>query len=225
MKLPWRAPVRTLSAIAAATLAVTGCAGNLEVQTAQQRIVENAAPDDVLGAAADLLQREFGRVSIDRAGRRIETDPVEFTADRDSGTARDLLAARSRMRRLAVLSLVPRANGALVRLRVDIEREDAARRSAAREEAYGGDDRPGFTPIDRDAATSERQNTVWTRVRRDRTLERQLLDELTDFFSAENGAPSSPAPAPPAAAAPTGAPPAAGGVTVRPVGDAPPATP
>jgi hypothetical protein len=55
----------------------------------------------VLTAAAGILQREFGKIKIDRAARRITTVPVEFTTERESGTVRDLYRGRSTMRRVA----------------------------------------------------------------------------------------------------------------------------
>lgn len=43
----------------------------------------------------------------------------------------------------------------------------------------GGDDLPGHqTAIDRDAATTAEQNTVWRTIRRDRVAERQILDHI-----------------------------------------------
>ena len=42
-----------------------------------------------------------------------------------------------------------------------------------------GSDAPGeYTPINRDAATTAEQNTVWRTVRRDKSAERQILDAI-----------------------------------------------
>jgi len=41
-----------------------------------------------------------------------------------------------------------------------------------------GQDTPNETPIDRDAATTEEQNTLWRTLRRDRRSERELLDAI-----------------------------------------------
>jgi len=43
---------------------------------------------------------------------------------------------------------------------------------------YTGNDTPNDTPIDRDAATTEEQNTLWRTLRRDRRSERELLDAI-----------------------------------------------
>ena len=75
----------------------------------------------------------------------------------------------------------------MAELRIDIEREDTRRRIGYQQESRLTD-APSHTPIQRDAATTERQNTVWTLVRRDRRLERDLLNELRDWAAslAEN---------------------------------------
>ncbi len=43
---------------------------------------------------------------------------------------------------------------------------------------YTGHDTPNDTAIDRDAATTEEQNTLWRTLRRDRRSERELLDAI-----------------------------------------------
>ena len=150
----------------------------------QQRVVDAADPDAVLAAAAVILQREFGHVQIDRIGRRIVTAPAEFTTARDSGTARDLYGGRSTMRHIGTLDVGRRDGKVVVRLRIDVQRRDTARQRAMHPRGHRLSDTPGAeTPITRDAATTERQNTVWTHVRRDRTLERALLEELREQFA------------------------------------------
>jgi hypothetical protein len=163
---------------------LAGCAEVGSVEALQQRVISDADPDQVLTAAAAILQREFGRVKVDRAARRITTSPVEYTTERESGTARDLYRGRTIMRRSALFS-VGRSGGATVaRLRVDVERRDTERQAMFMPRTHRLSDNPGQeTPIEADAATSQEQNTVWTRVRRDHRLERTLLDELRDYFA------------------------------------------
>ena len=72
----------------------------------------------------------------------------------------------------------------LARLRIDVERQDTDHRRVQQYQGTRLSDTPGgHTPIERDAATTRSQNTVWARVRRDRTLERALLDELQERVS------------------------------------------
>ena len=166
-----------------AALGLTGCARGLEAPGYTTRLIDSADRDQVLQAAEVVLRREFGRLTVDREQRRIESDPVEYTSVRDSGTARDLVGARSRMRRIARFVAVRRGKGSLARLRIDLERQDTAQRAASPPDAYRLSDSPAYTPIERDAATTRRQNTVWTKVRRDQRLERALLDELRELFA------------------------------------------
>lgn len=163
---------------------LAGCADVGTVDAHQQRVIEDADADAVLTAATGILQREFGRVKVDRLNRRIETAPVEFTTARDSGTARDLYRGRSTMRRTGHFSVGQSGGQTVARLRVDVDRRDMGPRTLMRPESHRLSDTPGQqTPIEADAATTDQQNTAWTRVRRDRALERQLLDELREQFA------------------------------------------
>lgn len=180
-----------------ALVCLPGCGteASIEPEPYQSSVVESASNDEVLAAAAAILRREFGRLElIDSRAGRIVSAPAEFDTQRDSGTARDFRGGSSRMRRVATLTLVPRSGGTLARLRIDVERQDTTR--AAQQQVPTGrlDDYPASgTAIERDAATSDRQNTVWTRVRRDRRLERELLNELlTEFAPPESPAAGKP---------------------------------
>ena len=92
--------------------------------------------------------------------------------------------------------VVPRGGSTTARLRIDLERQDTAQRAASPPDAYRLSDSPAYTPIERDAATTDQQNTVWTKVKRDRSLERALLEELCEQLA--------PAPSEPVAEQPAG---------------------
>ncbi len=49
---------------------------------------------------------------------------------------------------------------------------------------HRGLDTPGQTPIEREAATTARQNTVWRTIRRDRPAERIILARISDLSGA-----------------------------------------
>jgi hypothetical protein len=186
-----------------------GCSETARVSVQQQRVIQGADPDAVLDAATVVLQREFGRVKVDRAARHITTAPVEFATERESGTARDLYRGRSTMRRVAQFDVGRNGGQTVARLRVDVERRDTERQAMMQPRPNRLSDNPGQeTPIDVDAATSAQQNTVWTLVRRDRTLERALLDELREQF-ARLTVPAEDTEAPPPAPAAPGSAPAA----------------
>ena len=161
---------------------LSGCGPEPGLTQHQSRVIRASDPDQVLLTAAKVLRREFGRVHVDVEGRTIETEPVEFSTTRESGTARDLYRGRSRMRRVARLSVGRRGEDSVARLRIDIERQDTTRTLSMQPPTGRMSDSPAYTPIERDAATTERQNTVWTRVRRDRRMERALLQELGEHF-------------------------------------------
>lgn len=168
----------------------TGCAAPTR-HNHQQRVIRGASTDAVLAEAAVVLQREFGRLQVDPVTHRIVTQPVEFTTQRSSGTARDLYGGRSTMRRKATFTVVDQDDSPVARLRIDVERRDTVRRAIMQPRSHRISDAPGHeTPIDRDAATTHEQNTVWTQVRRDTKLERALLEELRERLERQTGEPT-----------------------------------
>jgi hypothetical protein len=176
-----------LLALVPVLFGLTGCTQGLEARTFQTRVIHAASADEVFRAAQVILRREFGRLQVDSEGRRIVAEPVEYRTSSESGTARDLYGGRSTMRRTADFVVTPRSDGAVARLRIGLERQDTARREVFRPEHGRFSDAPGQrTAIERDAATSTQQNTVWTFVKRDRRLERALLEELQEQFAPES---------------------------------------
>lgn len=169
--------------IAWLALGIIGCAADGEVSRFQSRWVPDAEPDAAYRAAEVVLRREFGRLASESGGRRILTEPRIYNATRESGAARDLYRGSSTLRSAATLLVAPRDAGSLVQVRVDVEREDSTRREVFQHEEHRLSDSPSRTALERDAATSTRQNTVWTFVRRDRALERAILDEVADRLS------------------------------------------
>lgn len=169
-------------------LYANGCSQGLETQTFQSRLIATASPDQVFQAAQLILRREFGPLAVDLNARRIVTQPTEYQTSSESGTARDLYRGRSTMRRVAHFAVGRRGDGSIARLRIEVERKDTDRREAFHPDQSRLSDAPGQTPIERDAATTTAQNTVWTFVKRDRRLERALLAELQEQFAPEPAA-------------------------------------
>lgn len=165
------------------TAALFGCAGANEEATAyQSRVIPGSTTDELIASAEVLLKREFPRVSVDRARHQLNAEPVEFTTTRDSMTANDLVGGRSTMRRKGRFSVANSAEGPVARVRIEVERQDTARQeqlaqSQSPDRGFG-DSPAQQTPIQRDAGVSRSQNAVWTFVRRDRNLERNVLDDL-----------------------------------------------
>lgn len=169
-----------------------GCGGGVEGPRMQSRLIADANPDDVIREAEVLLRREFGGIAS-ASERRLESVPRERVSARDSGSARDFVGGSATLRERASFSVSARRNGAMAGLRIVVEREDADRRSASslRADESRLSDSPSYTPIERDAATSSRQNKVWTYVKRNSALERALLAELSEQF-APGAAPANP---------------------------------
>lgn len=70
--------------------------------------------------------------------------------------------------------------GVVVYCQIKIERQSTeSQRMRAAE--MTGTDVPGSTPIDREGATTEEQNTVWTDQGRNRELEQRILDRMQRF--------------------------------------------
>ena len=130
------------------------------------------------------MRREFRRVTLDRESRTIIARPQRYTDARDSGIAGGLMGAPSTLRRSGILRFRGRGDSTVAEIRVEIEREDTHRQTAFFP-ASRLTDVPSYTPIQRDAATTLRQNIIWPLVRRDRRLERAVLYELRDWAASQ----------------------------------------
>lgn len=165
-------------------LSVVGCATRTSSEPARSasRLIRAAGTDDVMLAAQDVLQREFGRVTREREAA-LRTAPVEFSAsEAQAGGTRELLRP-TRLRRHAWCAVTPREDGALVRLRVDVERQEVRRQPDFANDSSRRGDSPGtYSAIQEYAATTPEQNSNWVFVQRDSRLERSLLDQIEDFF-------------------------------------------
>ena len=174
-------------ALLGAAMLLSGCAPDGAGADVRYRsvIIDNATPDDLVYAAEALLTREFAGTRVNTAAHTIVTEPLEYSTAKESGSARDLYGGRSRMRRTARFVADEQGDRTVARLRVEVERRDDGRRRASQSAAGRLGDAPAWTPIEEDAATTESQNAVWTRVRRDVGMEQRLLDELARMFAPE----------------------------------------
>ncbi len=169
-----------------------GCASPGDATRYLARVIPQTPANSVQRQAELLLRREFGRVTVDSAAGRLETSPTEFVATSGSGSSRELYGGPANLRRKAVMLIESRGPDALARLRIDVEREDTLSQETMHPGQNRLSDSPAYTSIERDAATTPTQNRVWTYVRRDRALERQLLDELSALFGADSPSPTAP---------------------------------
>jgi hypothetical protein len=165
-------------------LLVSGCAGGAETRRFQSRVIRGVSPDEVLEAARVVLHREFGALNAEPARRTIVSEPAHYQTKRESGSARDFYRGESAMRQIAHCRVEQRDSVAVLMLRIEIQRQDTERGEVAgQREPSRLSDAPSYTPIERDAATTQSQNTVWTFVRRHTALESELLSEVQDRFA------------------------------------------
>ena len=157
------------------------------VRHVQQR-ERSAALDDAEAALIDLGYQIERR---DPAEAVITTQPVEAQAGLDS-TRSASLSSRGRTRRIVEVRVASEGSAAKIFCKVLIQEQSAqAYRMFAADR--GGSDTPGdYTAINRDAATTTGQNMVWRTLRRDKSVERVILDAITERAGGEVQVPANP---------------------------------
>ncbi len=155
-----------------------GCAApGASARDATVRRFENTDRVSVLDAAI-LALGEYGYAIDPRAARDgvLRTYPLDMMVG--TGALR-----RRRARRSVSTTHVQQSEGLVTAYcRVEIqERSTEARRLWAHEHDLS--DLPIDTPIDREGATTQEQNTVWRTVGRDKAKERSILDIISQIIS------------------------------------------
>lgn len=163
-----------------------GCAAALKDRF-QSRVMPSVDPADVFQQGAVIMRREFGRVALDHQSKAIIAQPRRYSDARDSGLAGGLVGAPSTLRRSGILRFRRRGDSTVAEVRVEIEREDTHRQTLFFQ-ASRLTDLPSYAPIQRDVAITAHQNIIWTLVRRDRRLERAVLNELRDWAASRTRA-------------------------------------
>jgi len=161
---------------------IAGCgAPAVSPVTFSVRLVEGADRIRVLDAAeAALIDQGFRIERRDPTSNSLRSFPLEGPAS-ESGerTLRSRMSARRGIRRVAEVRVEDTPEGIRAACKVAVQQQTTqTHRFFARERA--GVDAPEDTPIDRDAATTEEQNTVWQTVQRDRAAERAILDAILE---------------------------------------------
>ena len=119
-----------------------------------------------------LLDRGYAIRRADSAAGTLVTEPID-TADR----SRMIVSSKSRFRRVVEVHVNGQPKGVKVYCKAAVQQlvTEAHR-------LFGSDlsasDRPDATPIERGAATTTEQNTVWQTVRRDKAEEAELLSAI-----------------------------------------------
>jgi len=160
-----------------AALLIGGCAvGHPSPASFSVRHFAAPAKTDPLDDAASVV-RDFGyRVdTLDHQAGRLTTHPLESLpqdAPRRTGSS-------DSNRRVVEIRIESEGDAMTIYCKVLLQQQTTeTHRLFAQDER--GDDRPGRTPIEREAATDEEQNTVWETVGRDKAQERAILSALSE---------------------------------------------
>jgi hypothetical protein len=136
-------------------------------------------------AEAALREYQFRIERNDRSAGVIVSRPSEEVVQGGTGKIGDeVLRSPNRVRRIAEIGIVRAGDGVSARCKVLMERLDTGDYRAFRRDRGGGDV-PAETPIEEDGGTEGDQRETWTFVRRDLTLERQLLAAVAERVSGE----------------------------------------
>ena len=92
----------------------------------------------------------------------------------------DSLNYKNRLRRSATLWISSAESGAVAKCQVRTQRLDTADHRIFQQQQQFND-LPNSTPIDRGAGATTDQNQAWTEMQRDRQMERELLQVLSNI--------------------------------------------
>jgi hypothetical protein len=128
----------------------------------------------------------YGIDRVDRDAGIIITQPISEPYRSGLPRSGGRLSSQGRLRRVVQIRIDGRGGAVDVYCKVALEQQVTA---AHRMFAYDrmGSDVPGETPIDREAATTTEQNTVWQTVRRDKAAERRILEAVLERAGRSSG--------------------------------------
>lgn len=127
---------------------------------------------------AERTLEEFGYTVEERnpTAGTLTTQPVMLRDGEDRAKTSGRLSSAGRLRKVAEIRVANGADGVTVYCHVSVQQQvTQAQRLFA--QSYGADT-PKDTPIDRDAATTAAQNSVWQTIRRDRAAENAILTAI-----------------------------------------------
>lgn len=157
-------------------IGLSGCASNSPTPM-------NFASRPIRGEAGAILDLAEARLA--ERGYRVEqrddkSGMLTATSDEQSGASAGVgISSRTRVRRIAEVRVHEIGGTPSVHCKVTIQ-EHATQGHRLSAQDSRSSDRPGdVTAIDRDAATTSQQNTVWRAIRRDKTAEREILEAIS----------------------------------------------
>jgi hypothetical protein len=126
----------------------------------------------------------------DPAAGVLTTWPVAGKLRDEAARPRARLGTPGLLRRIAQVRIEEGAAGMTVFCKVAVQ-EQTTEAHRLRASDYRTSDSPGYTPIDRDAATTKQQNTVWQTIRRDKRAEREILTAIEERTGGDDTTPPS----------------------------------
>ncbi len=182
MSIPFQR-VGLLAGLSCLPAALFGCTapGGVPVKGSIRYFPDVSEGQALVLAENALRQYGFRIQERDEDMGRLRTYPLESTMAGGTGRIRDAVKYTNRVRRVAEVYLLPRAQGVRVKCRVMLQRLDTGDYTTFGREHLMSDV-PTETPIDQDGGTLARQNEVWTDVRSDRQLQQQILTTLAELL-------------------------------------------
>ncbi len=156
---------------------LTGCASvaPTPMSFSMRRVVTPDSDSVFQTVRSTLIDRGYRIDTAEAQSGRITTYPIDVV---DSESSRGVGASRAQ-RRLVDVRISREGESTSVYCRVlRLRQTTEAHRLLAVDQ--GADDLPGRTPIEREAATGRRQNTVWETVGRNKPHERAILSDILD---------------------------------------------
>ena len=174
-----RVPTVVLASVAVVSWA--GCAspgasrvdyGVRLVRDCERRSVFDAAEAALVGAGYRIDRRDF-------AEGVLSTHPIPGVGTGPAAPRGVRVSSPNHLRRVAEVRIEEAGDVIKVHCRIVVQ-EQTTRVHRLLAEHYRAADLPTDTPIDREAATTSPQNTVWQTVRRDKAAERAILAHITE---------------------------------------------
>ena len=166
--------------LSAALMIVGACAApRLSSESYSVRRMTGQRAAVLQAAEASLIDQGYSIAEANRTAGVLTTHPVYSQARDEPGALRSRLGTPRRIRRIAEVIVETGTDGLSAYCKVLVQemvtnayrfRAMDARRS----------DLPAQTAIDRDAATTREQNTVWRTIRRDKRQERAILAAISE---------------------------------------------
>lgn len=176
-----RCDPRLLSTLCVGALTLTACEspGPTPLEYGVRNVAKRERAAMLDTAEAALVAAGFQIDNRDPVAGVVTTLPIESSTTERAGRT------RARTRRVAEVRFADGGESLKVYCKVMVQ-ELASGAYGLYAQDRATTDSPGeYTAINRDAATTEKQNTLWRTVRRDKMVERTVLDQIQGISAGE----------------------------------------